>query len=283
MRPCPRGFALISVLLVMSLALLITAGLLRSHHLLLQSSGQQVQQLDLRQLALGAQTRALLVLQDVVQASNKTVDRTQEWARLTHDFDNEDAQVRVAIEDLSGRFNLNSLLVAGQIDQVTLNRWERLQASLSHPPLPLSQVGALRELSQLRLLPGVDDKRLRELEPWVALLPTDAALNINTAPAPVLAILGDLDAATAESLVRQASRSAWGSAQAFTQDPLVSGQGLSSHGLGVTSRWFRITVEVAQGGRVLRLATDVERDARTHQWKVLQRRFSTAIASEVPR
>ena len=43
-----RGMALISVLLVLSLALLITGGLLRSHHLSLQSSGQQLQQIHLR-------------------------------------------------------------------------------------------------------------------------------------------------------------------------------------------------------------------------------------------
>ena len=279
----PDGFALISVLLVMSLALLITGGLLRSHHLLLQSSGQQLLQIDLRQLASGAETRALLVLQDAMQTSSKTVDRTQAWALLPPDFGNEEAQVRVDIEDLGGRFNLNTLLVAGQIDQVTLNRWQRLQAALGLAPTQLAQVGALRELSQLRLLPGVDDQRLRELEPWVSLLPIEAALNINTAPALLLSMLGELDAATAESLVRQASSAAWGSVQAFTQDPLVSGLGLSSHGLGITSRWFRINVEVTQGGRVLRLATDVERDAKTQEWKVLQRRFLSAIANEVPR
>ena len=55
-----RGIALISVLLVLSLALLITGGLLRSHHLSLQSSGQQLQQIQLRQLALGGETWALL-------------------------------------------------------------------------------------------------------------------------------------------------------------------------------------------------------------------------------
>ncbi|MHC8316576.1 type II secretion system protein GspK [Pseudomonas sp. LB3P31] len=279
----PGGFALISVLLVMSLALLITSALLRSHQLMLQSSGQQVQQIDLHQLALGAQTRALLVLQDAVQASSKTVDRTQEWALLPADFDSEDAQIRVEITDLGGRFNLNALLVAGQIDQVTLNRWERLQDLLDLPHLQLSQVGALRELSQLRLLPGVDDQRLRLLEPWVALLPKEAALNINTAPALLLSMLGDLSPATADSLIAQASSAAWGSVQAFTQDSLISGLGLSSHGLGVTSRWFRITVEVTRAGRVLRMATDVERDARTDQWKVLQRRFLSVLAHEVAR
>ena len=43
MRRNQRGIALITVLLVMSLALLITAGMLRSHRLALNSSAQQIQ------------------------------------------------------------------------------------------------------------------------------------------------------------------------------------------------------------------------------------------------
>ncbi|VVO67449.1 general secretion pathway protein GspK [Pseudomonas fluorescens] len=275
-----RGVALISVLLVMSLALLITGGLLRSQHLLLQSSGQQLQQLRLRQLALGGETWALAQLQDATQ---RTVDLTQDWARMTPTFASEEGQIKVDIEDLAGRFNLNTLLIQGQIDQVTLNRWARLQDLLDLPPLQLSQVGALSELSQLRLLAGVDGYVLRQLEPWVAMLPIEAALNINTAPALVLRALDELDAATADALVRQASTTAWGSVQAFTQDPLVSRLGLSSHGLGTHSRWFRITVQVNHGGHDLRLATDVEHDPDTLQLKILQRRFLPSIANERPR
>lgn len=55
-----RGIALISVLLVMSLALLITSGLLHSHRLLLQSSGQQLQQMHLRQLGWAGETLSLI-------------------------------------------------------------------------------------------------------------------------------------------------------------------------------------------------------------------------------
>lgn len=278
-----RGIALISVLLVMSLALLITSGLLHSHRLLLQSSGQQLQQLHLRQLGVAGETWALLLLQDVVRDPQKTVDLTQDWARLAPGFDIEDTQVQVDIEDLAGRFNLNALLTQGQVDQVTLNRWARLLALLELPPLELSQVGVLRELSQLRLLPGIDGQVLRQLEPWVALLPKDAALNINTAPALVLRTLDGLEAPTAEALVRQRSTSAWASVQAFTQDPLLSAAGLSSHGLGVSSRWYRITVQVTRGQSSLRLATDVERDPDARQLNILQRRLLPSIAHEMPR
>ena len=278
-----KGIALISVLLVMSLVLLITSGLLRSHRLMLQSSAQQLQQLHLRQLVVGAEAWARLQLQDAEQGTPKTVDLTQDWARLTPAFDIEEAQISVDIEDLAGRFNLNALLKPGQIDQATLNRWARLQASLDLAPLQLSQVGELRELSQLRLLPGVDGQRLRQLEPWVALLPPEAALNINTAPALILRTLGEVNAALGDALVRQASTSAWGSVQAFTQDPMISGLGLSSHGLGVTSRWFRITVQATSGERSLRLVTDVERDLKTRQLTVLQKRFLPSMANEALR
>jgi general secretion pathway protein K len=278
-----RGIALISVLLVMSLALLITGGLLRSHHLSLQSSGQQLQQIQLRQFALGGETWALMLLRDALQDGEKPVERIQDWTAMTPGFEVEDAQIRIDIDDLAGRFNLNALLRQGQVDQVTLNRWARLLELLELPPLQLSQVGPLWELSQLRLLPDIDAHLLQRLEPWVTLLPTDTALNINTAPALLLRTLGEVDAATANALVGQAATTPWASVQAFTQAPLLSGQGLSSHGLGTQSRWYRIRVQVTRDGRELHLATDVGHDPKTRQLTVLQRRFLPMSSHERPR
>jgi general secretion pathway protein K len=278
-----RGIALISVLLVMSLALLITGGLLRSHHLSLQSSGQQLQQIQLRQFALGGETWALMLLRDALQDGEKPVERVQGWAAMAPGFEVEDAQIRIDIDDLAGRFNLNALLRQGQVDQVTLNRWARLLELLELPPLQLSQVGPLWELSQLRLLPDIDAHLLQRLEPWVTLLPTDTALNINTAPALLLRTLGEVDAATANALVGQAATTPWASVQAFTQAPLLSGQGLSSHGLGTQSRWYRIRVQVTRDGRELHLATDVGHDPKTRQLTVLQRRFLPMSSHERPR
>jgi general secretion pathway protein K len=282
MKGHQRGIALISVLLVLSLALLITSGLLRSHHLSLQSSGQQLQQIHLRQLASGGETWALMLLRDALQDAKKPVERVQGWTDMAPDFEVEDAQILIDIDDLAGRFNLNALLRQGQVDQVTLNRWARLLELLDLPPVQLSQVGPLREFSQLRLLPGIDARLLQRLEPWVALLPTDVALNINSAPALVLRTLGKVDAATADALVLQAATTSWASVQVFTQDPLLSGQGLSSHGLGTHSRWYRIRVQVIRGGRELHLASDVGHDPETQQVTVLQRRFFPMSSHERP-
>lgn len=276
MRKGQRGVALISVLLVMSLALVIIGGVLRSHRLLLQSAGQQLQQLHLRQLGMAGETLGLSLL----KAQQKDSDRVPDQLPV---FDIDDAQVSLDIEDLAGRFNLNAVLIQGQIDQVTLKRWARLLALLELPDWQLEQVGALRDLSQLRLLPDVVGEQLRRLEPWVALLPADASLNINSAPALILRTLESVETAEADALLRQRSTAPWPSVQAFTQDPLLSGKGLSSHGLGIDSRWYRITVQVTQGQSRLRLATDVERDPRTRQLTIVQRRVLPSNSNEIAR
>lgn len=277
-----RGVALISVLLVLSLALLLVGGLLRSHRLLLHSSAQQLQQVQLRQLGLAGEDWARVVLEDSGITPSGTVDLSQDWARLGPVLEVDGAVLHIGIEDLSGRVNLNGLLALGQVDQVTLGRWTRLLTLLDLPPLSLPQVGPVQELSQLRLLPGIDGQTLRRLEPWVVLLPKDAQLNINTAPQLVLMSLDGMETGAAMTLVNQRRDAPYASVQAFTNDPLLSGTGLNSHGLGVSSRWFRITVSVTQGASRLRLASDIERDPASGRWTVRQRRFLPFSPSELP-
>lgn len=277
-----RGVALISVLLVLSLALLLVGGLLRSHRLLLHSSAQQLQQVQLRQLGLAGEDWARVVLEGSGITSSGPVDLSQDWARLEPVLEVDGAELRIAIEDLSGRLNLNTLLALGQIDQVSLDRWSRLLALLDLPPLSLPQVGPVQELSQLRLLPGIDGQTLRRLEPWVVLLPKDARLNINTAPWQLLMTLDGMEDGPAKALLNQRRHAPYASVQAFTNDPVLSGLGLNSHGLGVGSRWFRITVSVTHAGSRLRLASDVERDSVSGRWTVRQRRFLPLSTSELP-
>ncbi|MFL6969509.1 type II secretion system protein GspK [Pseudomonas alvandae] len=277
-----RGVALISVLLVLSLALLLVGGLLRSHRLLLHSSAQQLQQVQLRQLGLAGEAWAREVLESSGITSSGSVDLSQDWALPGSLLEVDGAELHIRIEDLSGRLNLNGLLALGQIDQVSLGRWTRLLALLDLPPLTLPQVGPVQELSQLRLLPDIDGQTLRRLDPWVVLLPKDARLNINTAPPLVLMTLNGMETGPAEALVNQRRHAPYASVQAFTHDPLVSGLGLNSHGLGVGSRWFRITVSVVQAGSRLRLASDIERDPLSGRWTVRQRRFLPFSPSELP-
>jgi general secretion pathway protein K len=62
---------------------------------------------------------------------------------------------------------------------------------------------------------------------------------------------------------------------------LLAGIGVNSHGLGIDSRWYRVTIQVTEGQSRFRLATDVERDAKTRQLKLLQRRVLPSNSSEI--
>lgn len=280
MKHRQQGLALISVMLVLSLALLITSGMLRSHRMSLQSSAQQLQTLHLRQWAVEGEVWALRRLHKAVVDQQNHAEMLLDWPQDIPELGREDTQVEVHIEDLSARFNLNALLHQGQIDAVTLERWARLLELLELPALQPSQVGQLSEVSQLRLLPGFDAPMLRRLEPWVALLPTDATLNVNTAPALLLRVL-ELEPDVANALVRQRSTTSWHSVQAFSADPLIADTGINTHGLGVDSRWHRITVRVVQEQQVLTLNTDVEFVTKTVRLKVLQRRLLPSRGIEI--
>lgn len=283
MRQRQRGVALLSVLLVMSLALLLTAGMLRSHQLLVQSSARQIHQVLLRQLALSAEAWAMVTLAATNDDELSRVHPGQAWAHVSWPFETQGAQVRLEIEDLSARVNVNALLGEGQVDPVIEQRWLRLLTTLGLPPLDIRAAGTggtLRELSQLRLLPGIDGATLAHLEPWVALLPKDASLNINTARPQLLATLEGVSPATAEALANQRPATGYASVQAFTHDPLIAGLGVTGHGLGLSSRWFLINVDVRLGTSRLRLASEVERERKTGRWRVVQRRFPTPIPSE---
>ena len=138
MRKAQQGIALLTVLLVMSLALLITAGMLRSHRLALHSSAQQIHQLQLRQLSIAGETWGRQRLRDMLVDPKAVVAAGQGWATGTPALDSENARIEVQIEDLAGRFDMTALLGKAPVDEVIAQRWLRLQTLLEVTPVPAS-------------------------------------------------------------------------------------------------------------------------------------------------
>ena len=280
-----RGVALISVLLVMSLALLLTGALLRSHRLALKSTAQQVHQVQVRQAGLAAERWALQRLRQAELRESHHVHLGQAWAQGPWPVEFDGATVHIDIQDLAGRFNLSLLVGGGQVDALTQQRWQRLlgQLHIDNPALEnLVDAGfsGLSDLSQLGALPGVDSTLLQRLQSWVVVLPREASLNLNTASAAQLMTLAGINEATARTLVRQRPAQGYRSVQAFVEDPLLAGAQVGSHGLGLGSRWFRVTVDVELGPRRWRQVSEVELDDKTRQVHVRQRRFLNLLTSE---
>lgn len=282
MRRGQQGIALITVLLVTSLALLITAGMLRSHRLALHSSAQQIHQLQLRQLGFAGEAWARQRLHERLPDPKLAVAAGQAWSNGQPQLLIDNGLVDVEIEDLAARFNVTALLTQGPVDEVLVQRWLRLQTLLELPPIDARALQglSLSDISQLRLVRGVDAHWYSRMQPWIALLGKDATLNINTASTTLLATLEGVTPALASRLIAERAAQGFASVQDFTFTPALIGLGVHANGLGTTSRWFRITTHVRLGQSRLRLESDMARDLKTGQWRLLQRRFLAPGHSE---
>lgn len=280
LRP-QRGVALLSVLLVTALVTLIVSDMLARQRLSLASSANQLHQQQLWQLALSGEAWARQQLLADLRDADATgrVHLAQRWAQGAHEFEIDDGHIRIRIDDLSGRLDLNSLRPDG--DLVLRARYQRLLALLGlpyHDPAsltprfgPLGQALPFADSSELQRLVQVDSAVLRRLRPFVRT--REGPLNLNTAPAEVLAALEGLDLSVARAIVRVRPASGYASVQAFMEQPLLQDRQVRSLGLGTGSEHFRATLDVELGGRRLRLVSDL----RTHadgRVEVLRRRLA---------
>jgi general secretion pathway protein K len=138
-----RGVALITVLLVVAIVTVVSAGMITRQQLAIRATANQAQVRQAWHYALGGEALAQGILARDLQASRSAVDHLQEaWAQALPTFAIEQGEIKVRIEDLSGRFNLNSLV-------------SRQSAPESGAADPLSAAGTevnLQALAQFRRL-----------------------------------------------------------------------------------------------------------------------------------
>lgn len=366
MKRRQRGVALITVLLVVAIVTVVCAGLIARQQLAIRASSNQIQARQALQYALGGEALAQGILTRDLKAPGSApgpgVDHPQEaWARPLPTFPIEQGEITVRIEDLAGRFNLNSLVQArqgaqqdegadpgaadGALNPIALQQFRRLLVNLGieqpayanrlvdwldNRPERYQDSGAedneyllaepayragnrrIEDVSELRLLLGMTDEDYRRLLPHVSALPSDAALNVNTASAMVLASLRDnLTPGAAQALVQGRPAEGYRELEAFTQildnlappgagagqqqpvDPNASGefdpgesqgQG-SSQGqprLALSSQYFQVIAEVRVADRRQVMVSTLQREATNATGggggvRVLQRNFGLSV------
>jgi len=189
-----------------------------------------------------------------------------------------------SITDAQTRWNLRRLIDAeGKVAPAQLRVLQRLcdQAGLPGdtaeriaqalrkawaPPAAAGAAGdsatiAPRRVAELAWL-GIDEDTIRRLEPWVIMLAgTDARVNVNTAPAEVIAAAVDgMSLGSAQRLVQERQRAPLrdlSTPQArsyFPADPQTN-----LDGVGVASRYFIVQGRLRLGERVLEERSLVER------------------------
>lgn len=289
-----RGMALITVLLVVAVVTVVSAGIIARQQLSIRSSANQLHVRQAWHYALGGETLAKAILQrDLRQGDPRApIDHLGEvWAATRAPFAlDEGGALRVQISDPSGRFNLNSLVRQGQPNvaalaqlrrlllglQINAPYAERLQDWLDADDQPSGGYGAednqyllakpayraanreLTDISELRLLLEMTAADYQRLSPYVSALPADATLNVNTASARVLASLADgLSLSMAQGLV--AARGAEGYRDVASFSAQLSGPQVQSQGLAVGSQYFQVLSDVTVGERRQVLRSTLQR------------------------
>ena len=307
-----QGVALISILLVVVIATVLGVAMVRDQNITIQRTRNFFNQSQAKQYALGGEELARQILwQDFNQGEHR--DTLQEgWAQSGLQFEFEEGEVQIQIEDLQGRLNVNGLGDEGPANQQARMRFTNLFAELGIDQVYVDhiadwidadnnvrQLGAedfeylaletpyrtsgqvMVDISELRLLLDLDLDTYERLLPYVTALPdTASVLNINTASAIVLqSVSSGLGIETAQVLVdTRDEQQGFESVTEFLQSPHVAGLGISDKGLGVQSGFFEIRVRARFRERFAYLTSIVQRDTVDGRMRVIYRNSSRKIS-----
>jgi general secretion pathway protein K len=222
LRTRQRGVALIVAVLIAALATMLAASVSFKGYLDQRRTGNALAMDQGFEVALGGEAWAADALRRDKQQSAKTDDFTEEWATpippipLDDGHGNAYGDFEGQLEDMQGRFNLNSLVVleGGQlkVDPLAIARFERLLELLEmepkwakviadwidsdiqpefpdgaedptytglSPPYRTANMPVTRA-SELLAIAGFGLDRYRKLEPFVTALPIGTPINLCT-------------------------------------------------------------------------------------------------------
>jgi general secretion pathway protein K len=313
-----RGVAVITALLLTTLAISIVASLFWQQQVQVRSMENQRLHLQTKWILRGALDWATLVLfQDGIDHREYT-SLDQVWAtplaetrldqyveRERVEGENFDASLSGNITDACSRYNLRNLGTAkGQPDAVQVEIFENLLRNLQldvglarrvaafvaaglpagAPPDPGNPdpapqaapvIGApvkILQVEDLLTVKGVTPAIVERLRPFVTVLPVKTPINVNTAPAEVLAALvPHMSVSEANTLIVRRKQAAWRQKTYFATDVHSdSGRPLTEETYDVRSDWFFVDSRI----RLDRAALDAQ---------ALIRRSSGMLAGSGPK
>jgi general secretion pathway protein K len=217
-----RGVALITAIVVVAIATVLAVRIGTRAALDLRRTAGLVALDQGWHVALGAEAWAAEVLSEDYDDNPESDHLGEAWAQPLPPLPVDGGEVRGALEDMQGRFNLNNLVNAAQEpDEANVERFTRLLALVgaqtrwarmmvdwidqgNMPEIPegaedgtyLSQSppyragnGLVATTTEMMALPGMTREEFERIRPFVTALPAGTPINICTAKAPVLAAL----------------------------------------------------------------------------------------------
>jgi general secretion pathway protein K len=279
--PSTRGAAVVVAMLLAALAAAVAVTVFADQQRWSHTVLHRRDQAQAQALALAGVQWARQILYD--DARSSSFDHLGEpWAVTLPPIPLENGEIRGAIADAQGRLNVNALGDTGVAAQLARNRFERLLAQRGLSPAALDAIGdwvdaddttrpngaedrhyaalnppmltanaPIVRTSELADLRGVGADALAALAPFIAALPRNTLVNLNTASPEVLAaIVEDASSAAIAMLVADRMRKPYTTVAEF-RARLPQGVRLASEdGLAVRSDTFLVTIEARQGDTV---------------------------------
>ena len=222
MKNRQRGVALLMVLFILALMMILASAMTERTAVMYQHTAVTLDNLQARWYALAAENMAAALLQRDALDSPSQTNLAQSWAQEGRRFTLDDGEIRATIRDGRACFNLNAINhradeTSGGTPYPT-DVFVRLLALLGESPLRASQIAAalgdwtdsdgqprlngaedevymaqtpgylaanqpMQDVSELRLLAGMDAALYQRLLPFVCVQPDDALqVNVNTLP-----------------------------------------------------------------------------------------------------
>lgn len=254
MKLQPKGSALVLAMMIVAITSVIAYALIETSTFAVRRT-TQLNNMDMCKQA--AHASELYAKELLTQAKNEIpalTELTQPWAQPFEMQLEQGIRLKAQISDLQGKFNINLLRSQGQEGiytpelifsrllvllnigtaqtlQQSLTDWlgdpdsESDQVYLERKPAYQPAHNALASISELGLIQGYTAPIRTLLDPLVSTLPEDKNININTAPAEVLAALLNSTLSVGLNLVEERLSLPFNSTQEFTQR--VSAKGIA--------------------------------------------------------
>ena len=266
-----RGIALLTAMLVMSLATMTAVSMSADQQLFFRRTENVLYHEQAYLYMLGAEDWGKQVLARDFTA-NKTDSKKDDWATVLPPIPVEGGSIGGSVEDLQGRFNINNL--ADPTNTAALDAFKELLAINSLPPGLVNAVldwldpdqqvrfpggaedvdymqgerpyradnGLMGSVSELLYIKGFDYKMYEALAPALIALPvTGTPVNVNTAsPMTLRMLVKGLSEQDAETLVADLAKNPVGDIKDFLNSKQVVGKPVATNGIDVRSGYFMI-------------------------------------------
>ena len=300
-----QGIALITILVMVALATILAATIAKRQANTADNTAYLMRQNQSLLYAKSAEAFFSELLVDDADNAGAVDSLQENWAKPMPTFPVEDGFVSGTLQDESGKFNLNSLVNDEGVPNPQAKLWfEKLLLRVGLPEklseavidwqdadeeisgtmgaensyyqgLPQGYLAAnskFHNVEELKLVRGFEDQKYLQIVDYVSALPaSDSKVNVNTAPAMLLASLDsklDINAVEQALQKRQANlehfsniNDLWATEPFKQVSPDVQSQVNAL--LGVQSNYFKAKIEVLLSERKRQFSSDLVRKDKT--------------------